>query len=98
MLESCSTAITGVRLNGGYKCAALQFVSVETGSLQGVNSLVERGEDTHQQSQLELLVRQVEVRSLYVTQAVGCWLGKSSFAEQGKRVCLIGDAVIHQLC
>ena len=33
----------------------------------------------------------------YVTQAMRCWLGKSSFAEQGKRLCLIGDAVIHQL-
>ena len=51
----------------------------------------------HQQSQLELIVPQVQVRSRYASQALWCLLGKSSYAEQGKRLCSLGDAVIHQL-
>ena len=75
-------------------------LSPETGSTAGIKvqrlslSLL-RGERI--QSQLELLVRQVQVRSRYVSQALWCSLGKSSYAEQGKRLCSIGDAAIHQL-
>ena len=33
----------------------------------------------------------------YVPQAMWCSLGSSSYAVQGKRFCLSGDAVFHQL-
>ena len=49
----------------------------------------------HQQSQLELIVRQVQVRSRYVSQALWCLLGKSRYAVQCQRLCLIGYAVIN---
>ena len=67
-------------------------LSPETGSTAGIKvqrlslSLL-RGERI--QSQLELLVRQVQVRSRYVSQALWC--------SQGKRLCSIGNAIIHQL-
>ena len=35
--------------------------------------------------------------SRYVAQAMWCWLGKSSYVEQGMKLYSVGDAVIHQL-
>ena len=75
------TAVTGDGLDGRYKSAVLQFISFE------------RREDT----QLEFIVQQIQVWLRYVSQALWCSLGKSSCAEQGKRLCSIGDAAMHQL-
>ena len=38
---------------------------------------------------------QVHLRPHDVSQAMWCLLGKSSYLEQGKRLCSLGDAVIH---
>ena len=85
VLESGSTAVAGVRLNGGYKSAALQFNSFE------------RREDTpDRNSNLTWSTLYGKYKCGHVvSQAMWCLLGKSSYLEQGKRLCSLGDAVIH---
>ena len=77
VLESGSTADAGVRLNGGYKSAALQFNSFE------------RREDTPDRNS------NLTWSTLYGKYKCGHVV--SSYVEQGKRLCSLGDAVIHQL-